>query len=144
MTGTGQGRQQHGHAPDTGPQVEFAGDIEVAYAGRWSETAYAAVGSGDIVAEYQVRGAVETEVVTGPCPRCSHEVAWRRVASAVRGIEPVRSAAPAEEDYRSLVLTCGCGRSHAGHPERVTGCGASYRVPALVVSVGPVDEEGGA
>ncbi len=159
MAGSGQGQQhddrQDGQrgprhqggtsgALDTGPQVGFTSDHAVAYAERWTETAYHAVDSGLIIAEYRVRGMVETEVVSGPCPRCSDQVLWRRVASAVRRVEPVQQVQPVErtdedEDYRWLVVTCGCGRDHAGHPKGVSGCGATYRVPALVVVVGPVE-----
>jgi hypothetical protein len=89
------------------------------------------------VQAFNTEGVVSAQV-WGTCPRCSHDldiqmtlsapvVTWRGGWSAILQRNAPRIPADVE-------VGCGCGRSHAGAPENVTGCGVSFRLPTAPLS----------
>jgi hypothetical protein len=98
------------------------------------------------VQTFDTDGVVSAQV-WGPCPRCGHELniqmtlnapiaglrsGWGAWAALTRRDVPVPSGKPAEVE-----VGCGCGYTHPGAPEQVTGCGVSFRLPAT-----PLDTPG--
>jgi hypothetical protein len=84
------------------------------------------------VQAFNTEGVVSAQV-WGTCPRCGHDLDIQMTLSAPvitwRGgwLSPGQrkdSGVPADVE-----VGCGCGFSHAGAPEHVTGCGVSFRLP---------------
>lgn len=67
-------------------------------------------------------------LVTGPCPRCDHHLVDRRALLALTGMSGTRGGSGGAPERFILDITCGCGTTHQGAPEGVTGCGASFRI----------------
>jgi hypothetical protein len=93
--------------------------------------------------ELQVR-AFDTEGVVsaqvwGTCPRCGHEMNIQMTLSTpiagLRGGHGLwttlthRAASANSGKPDTVEVACGCGRTHPGAPEQVTGCGVSFRLP---------------
>ena len=89
------------------------------------------------VQAFDTDGVVSAQV-WGPCPRCGHELNIRMTLSTpIAGLRSGRSvwAALTRRDVPgtsgkpgAVEVGCGCGYTHPGAPERVTGCGVSFRV----------------
>jgi hypothetical protein len=84
------------------------------------------------VAAFNTDGVISAQV-WGTCPRCSHDLNIQLTLSAPvitwrGGWSPVgrKDASAVPEDVE---VGCGCEVAHAGAPEHVTGCGASFRLP---------------
>jgi hypothetical protein len=77
--------------------------------------------------------------VWGTCPRCGHELNVQMTLSTPipgshreRGLWAAltRRDVPAPAGIpESVEVGCGCGHTHPGAPEPVTGCGVSFRLP---------------
>lgn len=71
-------------------------------------------------------------VVTGICPRCSHEVLFTEPLVTYYGIDdevgdPIASAAAmAAPTARDIEVICTCSHDHPGRAGDVRGCGASW------------------
>jgi hypothetical protein len=90
------------------------------------------------VQAFDAEGVVSAQV-WGTCPRCGHELDIQMTLSApVAGLRDGRGlwagwtrrdipAAPGIPD--TVEVGCGCGHTHPGAPEQVTGCGVSFRLP---------------
>jgi hypothetical protein len=107
------------------------------YAARWTEHAYDLIVAGDIKASVVMRKGIETEVISGPCPRCGDQFTHSQVNSAVTG----RAGVLADEtqglvsQWVFIDTACQCTGAHPGRPAgSTTGCGIFYRVPAARVS----------
>lgn len=83
------------------------------------------------VRAFNTEGVVSAQV-WGTCPRCGHDLDIQLTLSAPvitwRGWSPIgrRNASSVPADVE---LGCGCGLTHAGAPDHVTGCGVSFRLP---------------
>jgi hypothetical protein len=84
------------------------------------------------VAAFNTDGVFSAQV-WGTCPRCGHDLDIQLTLSA-----PVTTSRGGWSSIRrkdaagvpeSVEVGCGCGLTHAGAPEHVTGCGASFRLP---------------
>jgi hypothetical protein len=90
------------------------------------------------VQAFDTEGVVSTQV-WGTCPRCGHELNVQQILSTpiagLRGSRGLWSAltrrdVPVAVGIPDAVeVGCGCGRTHPGAPEQVTGCGVSFRLP---------------
>lgn len=73
-------------------------------------------------------------VVTGPCPRCAHDVYFTEPLITYWGmnlpqddlIAQALAETIGEPTARILEIVCSCGEPHAGAPENTRGCGASW------------------
>ncbi|GAA3951878.1 hypothetical protein [Actinoplanes auranticolor] len=84
-------------------------------------------------------GVVSAQV-WGTCPRCSHDLDCQLTLTIPvldvrdgRGLWPnLGFPAPkvgTSEIPPSVEVACGCGRTHPDAPEKVLGCGVSFRLP---------------
>lgn len=84
------------------------------------------------VAAFSTDGVISAQV-WGTCPRCGHDLDIQLTLSAPvatsRGGWPSIRRKDAAGVPESVEVGCGCGLTHAGAPEHVTGCGASFRLP---------------
>ena len=90
------------------------------------------------VAAFDTEGVVSAQV-WGTCPRCGHDVNVQPTLNTpIPGLREGRglwaaltgrttNSRPAIPP--SVEVGCGCGRLHAGAPEKVLGCGVSFRLP---------------
>ena len=77
--------------------------------------------------------------VWGTCPRCHHElniqmtlntpIAGLRGGGGLWTALTRRDKPPAPGIPDAVEVGCGCGHTHPGAPEQVTGCGVSFRLP---------------
>jgi hypothetical protein len=119
----------HDNADETNVEVGY----EKVSADAWEQRAMDLYRSRQLqVAAFNTDGVVSAQV-WGACPRCGHGldiqqtltapvVGWRGGWSSVgrRGSAGI----PFEID-----VDCGCGLTHAGAPQNVTGCGVSFSLP---------------
>jgi hypothetical protein len=93
---------------------------------------------GELLGEVvSARGIIRSRV-WGLCPRCGHSLDDRQVLTAVANLpsdawryapSPTGSGTEsAVRAFREVDVSCGCGTSHPGAPEKTTGCGVSFRV----------------
>ena len=90
------------------------------------------------VKPFDTEGVVSAQV-WGTCPRCGHELNIQLTLSIPlvglregRGLWAAltkRDAPAASGIPDDVEVGCGCGHTHAGAPEQVTGCGVSFRLP---------------
>lgn len=108
-------------------------------AGDWALKAIDFLRSRQLqVQAFDTDGVVSAQV-WGTCPRCSHELNVQMTLSApvigLRGGRELWAALtrrdiPASPGIPPAVeIGCGCGYTHPGAPEQVTGCGVSFRLP---------------
>jgi hypothetical protein len=104
---------------------------------RWTSEAYEALIKGLMEASLTRQSDILTARVTGPCPRCRHEVNVSQVLDAVTGerseaIDKFLDSAgvgAAETEYVTVPAACQCGEPHEGRPEgKTTGCGINFLV----------------
>lgn len=104
---------------------------------RWTSEAYEALVNGSMEASLTRQSDILTARVTGPCPRCLHEVNVSQVLDAVTGerSEPIdkflgSAVLQADEtEYVTVPAACQCGEPHEGRPEgKTTGCGINFLV----------------
>ncbi len=115
---------------------------------EWTRRALDLLRQGDLQVETFLTEGVASAQIWGSCPRCGHDLnVQQTLSAAVGGLGSVRGVSPwdtlvglaqrvtGHEDTHPaplpdvLDLGCGCERTHAGAPRRVTGCGASFRLP---------------
>jgi hypothetical protein len=116
---------------------------EVAYENTadeaWAQQAYDLYEHRQLQVEaFDTEGVVSAQV-WGTCPRCGHELNIQMTLSTpIAGLREGRGlwaaltrrdvpAAPGIPD--AVEVGCGCGQTHPGAPEQVTGCGVSFRLP---------------
>lgn len=90
------------------------------------------------VQAFDTEGVVSAQV-WGTCPRCRHALNVQQTLSTPivglrsgRGLWTAltRREIPAAAGIPETVeVGCGCGQTHPGAPEQVTGCGVSFRLP---------------
>lgn len=84
------------------------------------------------VAAFNTDGVASAQV-WGTCPRCGHDLDIQVTLSAPvvtwRGGWSSIGRKHASDLPENVEVGCGCGLAHAGAPEHVTGCGASFRLP---------------
>jgi hypothetical protein len=84
------------------------------------------------VEAFDTEGVVSAQV-WGTCPRCGHELDVQMTLSAPvvtwRGGWSRSGRGNAFGVPAHVEVGCGCGLTHAGAPEQVTGCGVSFRLP---------------
>jgi hypothetical protein len=104
---------------------------------EWTERAFHLLDRQQLAVTPTVLAGVRSVEVAGPCPRCDHHLIDRQVGVAVTGLGAgtrgtVRGPSSVQEDDPPSTMvvdvTCGCGNTHAGAPESVTGCGVTFRV----------------
>src|SRR5260370_11482782 len=99
------------------------------------------------VQAFDTEGVVSAQV-WGTCPRCGHALNIQKTLStpvaALRGGRGLWAAltrrdVPAAPGIPGAVeVGCGCGKSHPGAPEQITGCGVSFRLPTTPPDRPPV------
>lgn len=90
------------------------------------------------VQAFDTEGVVSAQV-WGTCPRCGHELDIQMTLNIpIVGLREGRGlwAALTRRDVpeapgipNAVEVGCGCGHTHPGAPEQVTGCGVSFRLP---------------
>ena len=101
---------------------------------RWTTEAYEALVTGVMTAGLTRQSDILTARVSGPCPRCRHEVNVTQVLDAVTGerSEPIGKTGDsddAEAEFLTVTAACRCGGTHEGRPEgRTAGCGINFLV----------------
>ena len=90
------------------------------------------------VQAFDTEGVVSAQV-WGTCPRCGHELNNQMTLSTpIAGLREgrglwaalTRRDAPVAPGIPDAVeVGCGCGHTHPGAPDQVTGCGVSFRLP---------------
>jgi hypothetical protein len=79
------------------------------------------------VAAFETEGVVSAQV-WGPCPRCGHDLDVQLTLNTpIPGMRGPRS----KSIPPTVEVGCGCGHSHPGAPEKVLGCGVSFRIPTV-------------
>ena len=135
-------------------KVDDTGDTsgaEVAYENTaeeaWAREALDLYRRGELqVKAFNTEGVVSAQV-WGTCPRCGHQLDVQQTLSVPiigsgggRGLWSALTGrdAPAAVGVPDAVEAgCGCGHPHPGAPERVTGCGVSFRLPTAPPSPPP-------
>lgn len=112
--------------PDPNPYLTGG----AAFDQKWTDQAYELQQQGKIEARIVLEHDVATEVVSGPCPRCGDGFDYTRVAST----PVVKGPAASSGDWWTVLVECGCTRSHEGQPPKAVGCGARYNLSAAVVT----------
>lgn len=104
---------------------------------RWTEKAYAALTNRTMRADVDGADGSRRAKVTGPCPRCGHEIHFDQLLDAVAGEDGTLNTLGRTVDavlpaYLELVVSCRCGEAHPGRPEGTTsGCGINFRADIL-------------
>lgn len=101
---------------------------EQTIASKWTARAYELLEDEVLHVEVHTKGGVVSARVWGICPRCGHDLDDRQVQTAVADLMTRGGEHPPLGVIPPIDITCGCGQSHIGAPERVTGCGVSFRV----------------
>jgi hypothetical protein len=126
--------------------VDNAGDTsaaEVAYENTadvaWARQALDLYRRGELQVEaFETEGVVSAQI-WGTCPRCRHQLDVQETLSVPivgpgggRGVWQAltgRDAPAAAGIPEAVEVGCGCGKTHPGAPQQVTGCGVSFRLP---------------
>jgi hypothetical protein len=104
---------------------------------RWTSEVYDAIVKGLMEVGLTRQSDILTALLTGPCPRCRHEVNVSQVLDAVTGerserIEKAGGSAgegAIEAEYVTVTAACQCGEPHEGRPEgKTSGCGINFLV----------------
>lgn len=130
---------------DTGATPENA-DVDVDYEDnadyRWTEKAHELLEKHDLDGYFLETDGVRSAHVWGTCPRCGHSLDDRPTLTTVvttlragpglwdrlAGLLPGHSASPGPDLSVEVDVVCGCGHSHAGAPDKTSGCGVSFRL----------------
>jgi hypothetical protein len=93
------------------------------------------------VQAFNTEGVVSAQV-WGTCPRCGHELNAQPILSTpIVGVRDGRGlwasltrrdSPEAPRVLETIEVGCGCGRTHPGAPDQVTGCGVSFRLPTAL------------
>lgn len=104
---------------------------------EWTKLVYKALTDGAMQGKISGVDGARRATISGPCPRCSHEVHFDQLLDAVVGEEgglntlglSIEIPAPA---YVELVASCRCTEPHDKRPEGIdAGCGTNFRVDLL-------------
>lgn len=98
---------------------------------EWTQKAFEALMSGALTASVTTRSGIQTASVSGPCPRCGHEVGFREVLDVVWGESTemfARQAMRAQAPFVQVTAACRCALPHPGRPGDGHGCGINFRV----------------
>jgi hypothetical protein len=99
---------------------------------EWTQRAFELLSTNTLTVTTRRAEGIDSVVVAGPCPRCTHQLVDRQVGVAVAGVAggAPRGALPGAAPPEAIVVdvTCGCGVHHDGAPETATGCGVSFRI----------------
>ncbi len=68
------------------------------------------------------RENVQVIVLTGPCPKCEHDMEYR---DDIWGILEARKTLPLPREFPVM---CQCGMNHENAPEGKIGCGRYWRM----------------
>ena len=104
---------------------------------RWTQLAYDALTSGAMSAAVSGQAGARRVTVSGPCPRCGHELHFDQLLDAVAGedggLKVLGDALEIPSDrYLELIVSCRCSEAHEHRPDGVTsGCGINFRVDVL-------------
>lgn len=104
---------------------------------QWTQRAYRALTEGSMKVEIVGAAGSRRAAITGPCPRCGHEIHFDQLLDAVAGengrLTTLGSTIETTtENYVELVASCRCTEVHEKRPEGVTfGCGINFRVDVL-------------
>ncbi|MFF2957009.1 hypothetical protein ACFVVU_37425 [Kitasatospora sp. NPDC057965] len=102
---------------------------------RWTERAFALLGSQELTVTPHEAGGARCFVVAGRCPRCDHHLVDRQVTAALTGLSGASRGEGAEAvAVVSLDVTCSCGSAHQDAPQGATGCGVSFRIEVEAAS----------
>jgi len=118
-----------GDAGTAGTEVGFENTADEA----WGQRAIELYESRQLqVQAFNTEGVVSAQV-WGSCPRCGHDLDIQMTLSAPvitwRGGSSAVSRRKAADIPNVVEVGCGCGLSHPGAPQHVTGCGVSFRLP---------------
>lgn len=106
----------------------------------WTEKAFEMLEHDELQGEVISGDGIIRSRVSGPCPRCRHNLDDRQMHTAVtnlmgaerRGLWGDRKAAggdaAAEPSFFPIDVSCDCTGNHPGAPAGKTGCGTSFRV----------------
>lgn len=103
---------------------------------RWARAAMDLFRSRRLqVAPFDTAGVVSAQV-WGTCPRCGHDIDVQPTLTAPvpegRGLWAAligRTTSSRQGIPDSVEVGCGCVRPHPGAPDKVLGCGVSFRLP---------------
>lgn len=104
---------------------------------HWTQLAYEALTAGTMAAQIVGTEGARRATVSGPCPRCKHEVNFDQLLDAVAGEDGGLKTLGLEDEvdapaYLELVVTCRCGEAHDNRPDGVqSGCGINFRADIL-------------
>lgn len=120
-------------SPPTGPDVPY--ESAAPNAKVWTDKVFSML-DASLNAGVVEKNDVRTAFVTGPCPRCEHEVNFSRLLDTVSG-ENVAAfrldrTEDSAEEYLEFNASCMCSQPHKDRPEAVSfGCGINFRVSVL-------------
>ncbi|GAA2650798.1 hypothetical protein [Paractinoplanes durhamensis] len=108
------------------PAVEYLETADF----EWTERAFALLERNAIVITPHFVDGIISIVISGSCPRCSHETVERFVDTVITGVDVKRGPADGGDpgDVLEVDVTCRCGVPHDHAPENVAGCGVSFRI----------------
>ncbi len=99
---------------------------------EWTERAFVLMNQQLLTASPRYVDGIVSVAVEGQCPRCGHHTFGTWVDTVVTGVSVGARGMSAEDDGPPRVIevdvTCGCATPHANAPEKVVGCGVSFRV----------------
>lgn len=114
------------------PKKKLSWDRACSAEDRWRHDAYEALVSGMLRHERAEHAGIGVSTVTGPCPRCGHDVGFTFVHTAL-----LEDSGPGRRHVRALAgspapvpidVQCRCGGNHPGRPEGEYGCGLVFPI----------------
>ena len=67
-------------------------------------------------------------IISGPCPRCTHEMQFAVMRGVYRqGVFNITDA-PSPQKNQIVTMLCTCGQPHPGRPSGEVGCGAYWNI----------------
>jgi len=80
----------------------------------------------------EIRATEHAIRISGPCPRCGHQVDAVQsdvIVDAAPHRQPEAPGSPADVSAASVIhVVCDCGHAHPGAPPSATGCGAFFAI----------------
>lgn len=101
------------------------------HAYRWTDKAFDLLIAGTLAGEVHRQAGLEVAVVSGACPRCTHQFRFtssqEAVGTGVRTLDVSESVEDAGE-YVPVDVACWCEGNHPGRVDTEHGCGITFRI----------------
>ncbi|MEJ2885209.1 hypothetical protein [Actinomycetospora aeridis] len=98
----------------------------------WTDKAFDLLQSGELRGEVHRRAGLETAVVAGSCPRCTHQFRFETSRDAVvtggGGTLATRDVVTDDGEFVPIDVSCRCEGTHDGRLETEHGCGILFRI----------------